>query len=155
MPKEQLVSELGKILKANGYTKKGINWRKELNDDFTLKFCVQGSRFEKGDYDVRIGVALAGFKDRDFAYYGHFWTQVTAISAEQVYSDSVDFFSEWLDKKVVYEKVRAIKEWRDRNPPEYLQTLPRGANYEKPPYKIPDQEIWVYEFVLSPEFLAD
>ncbi len=156
IPEAQLVKELNKILKANGYARVGRKkeWSKQIETGFVLRFLVQGSRWDKDDYDVRIGVSIVGVQPCDNSPNGQFEKQLNVFSSEQVYNDAVKFFDEWTDIMLVRERVQAIKEWRDRNPAEYLWTLPREKR-EKPPFKVPIQEPAVCDYVLSPKYLED
>lgn len=172
LSEKQLILELNKLLKANGYIRKGSskNWHKELSTGFMLRFCVQGSRWEKNDYDVRFGVSVIGVKPCDMTPYGHFHECIRACdiqSTEQIYEDANQFFNDWTDKKIMYDRVKALKGWRERNPgvPELIK---RGIPYdqifdergfpikrEDPPYMVPMDENGVYEYVLSSAFLME
>ena len=152
VPKEQFVKELNKLLKANGYTREGRrqHWTKQIETGFVLIFDVQGCWDCKGDYYVRAGISIVGACKWDCSDYGHFYCLLTVYSTEQVYNDALKYFDEWTDIMKVRNQVQVLKEWRDRNPAKYLRTLPAGAKYEKPPFPVPGLEVYIYDYVLSP-----
>lgn len=64
MIKSEFIIEVAALLKARGYRKRGNYWYKSHND---LLLCVnvQGSQWDKDDYYVNIGAALA-LEDRKY-----------------------------------------------------------------------------------------
>jgi hypothetical protein len=150
---KELIKELGLILKADGYKKRGKFWHKQINADFTFRFCVQTSSCDKNDYDVNFGVSVNIPNMDDNSTYGHFCAGVCAASGRQVYDAAIKYLSQFTDKEKLREGMRKIKEWRDRNPLEYLRSLPADAEYEQPPFPIPIGEDLLTKYILSPEFL--
>lgn len=58
MNKEDFIQEIRSPLKALGFRKNGQYWYKTYND-LLLCINVQGSQWDKNDYYVEIGAALA------------------------------------------------------------------------------------------------
>ena len=154
LSKDQLVKELNKLLKANGYTREGRrqHWTKQIETGFVLIFDIQGCCDGTGDYYMRVGVSVVGIDE--VTRYGQFGKELSVYSTEQVYNDAVKFFNEWTDIITVRERVQAIKEWRDRNPARHLWSLPQEKR-EKPPFPVPELETDIYDYVLSPKYLED
>lgn len=152
IPEKQLIEELKPILKQHGYLKNRKHWRKQLNEVFALRFCVQTSMYDHNNYDVRVGVHVKiPWIEEDTTPYGHFFTNIFVSSGLQVYNDSIEYFKQWTDWKVLRGKMFLLKEWREQNPPKYLQSLPSEKRV-KPPCQVPFGEPAVVEYVTSDEF---
>ena len=117
-------------LKERGFRKKGKRWTKQL-DDFTLVFYVQGSSWSKEGYYIRPGVlihAVAAEENAPWAYYGHFATEITPCSVEQIFGDLDLFFDTWTDKTRIKRNVLAFLAWKKRNSMELCDADNAGDN---------------------------
>lgn len=124
-------------LKERGFRKKGKRWTKQL-DEFTLVFYVQGSCWNKEDYYIRPGVlinAVAAEENAPWTYYGHFYTEITPHSVEQIFGDLELFFDTWTDKIQIKRSVLAFLAWKKRNSMGLCGTDNAGDNETPAPPK--------------------
>ena len=115
MTEDELIAYMKPRLKELGFKKKNKRWTKVVGD-FTLVFFIQGSSFSKDAYYIRPGVFINSCPGKDYYYYGHFYTEIKQISPQQVLNDTLSFFSEWTDKRLITARANAFIEWEKRNP---------------------------------------
>lgn len=58
MKKQEFIEEIAKIMKQQGFRKKGQYWFRNKSD-YIECVCVQGSQWDKDDYYVNVGFAEA------------------------------------------------------------------------------------------------
>lgn len=104
--KEELLKELKKSLADEGFKKLSINrWEKNIGEFINVVY-VQGDRFKKGDYDIRLGVIIAN-TPIPFIAEGHFTTDIPNFNTtyEEILSKIKQFFETWANKEYIIEYV--------------------------------------------------
>ena len=126
----ELIEYAKKYLKERGFKKKNKRWTK-VDGDFTVSFLIQGSGYDKDSYYIRPGIFINDFETDLYAYYGHFETELSQDSLENIFREFEDFVAMWTDKRAVKRIVEAFVEWDKRNP---LEKRRAGlVDYEKDP----------------------
>lgn len=115
LPEEELIAFIKPRLKALGFKKKGKRWTR-VSGDFTQVFFIQGSSFSKDLYYIRPGVFINDCPEKEFYYYGHFYTEIRQTNPQQVLDDTLSFFGEWTDRDFIIARAKAFVEWEKRNP---------------------------------------
>lgn len=142
IPENELIEFAKKYLKEKGFKKKNKRWTK-VDEDFTISFLIQGSRFDKDSYYIRPGIFINELQTN--LYYGHFMTELEQDSLEKIFCEFENFVAIWTDKNKIKNIVTEFTEWDRRNP---LEKRRAGqVDYEKDPvpssvcFSIPDTVI--------------
>ncbi|MBR4915379.1 MAG: SUKH-4 family immunity protein [Clostridiales bacterium] len=134
LKEEDLIEYVKPRLKALGFKKKNKRWTKET-EHFTYSFYIQGSYLDKDEFFVRPGIIIKDIEARNIFYYGHFSTDITITTKEQILDESLAFFSNWTSVEYLKERVAAFAEWDKRNP---LEKRRAGlVNYKADPVPEP------------------
>ena len=124
----ELIEYAKKQLKGKGFKKKNKRWTK-VDGDFIISFLIQGSCFDKDVYYIRPGIFINTLETN--LYYGHFMTELSQDSLENIFAEFESFVTTWTDKDMVKKIVSEFAEWDKRNP---LEKRRAGlVDYEKDP----------------------
>lgn len=113
MTEAELIVYVKPYLKKQGFLKKNKRWTK-IEGEFTINFFIQGSSYDKDNYYIRPGIFLNAVSSDLF--YGHFMTEISQMSPEQVVNDFEAFCKDWTNKEYIKKTLLEFKEWETRNP---------------------------------------
>lgn len=105
--KEDLLKGLKKSLADDGFKKiTPTRWEKNIGE-FIDVVHVQGSRFQKGDYDIFLGVIVVNSPIRYIGVEGHFTFYVpnNNTTYEEILLQIKQFFENWSRKKYIVDYV--------------------------------------------------
>lgn len=139
LTEEELIAYIKPYLKAQGFKKKNKRWTKDIGE-FTLCFYIQGSSYSKEDYYIRPGVFINALPSASWMY-GHIMTELKQTTPEQVMLDFENWYSNWIDKSLIKERLLAFIEWEERNPLEQRRT--NLVDYTNDP--VPSQEFFAVD----------
>ena len=128
IPEDELIEYAKKYLKEKGFKKKNKRWLR-VDGDFTISFLIQGSCYDKNSYYIRPGIFINALETN--LYYGHFMTELSQNSFENIFSEFENFVTTWTDKTLIKKIVTNFTEWDKRNP--LQQRRADLVDYEKDP----------------------